>query len=94
MVLSAEARLLGAPLIDVFVMTRKENIGDFHTAKIGGLGVLGIFEIIAVRETLDGRGGLTTEDAGEETSDGVDHNQCWEFTAGEDVGAHGDLEVN
>ena len=57
MVLSAEARLLGAPLIDVFVMTRKENIAKNYSVlpkgfigiKEGGGSGLGEIEKLLIK---------------------------------------------
>ncbi len=49
-----------APLGDFGMVTREKDFGDFHTAEISGLGVLGIFDVVTVGETFDGGGGCAT----------------------------------
>ena len=61
----------GAPFGDFTMVAREENVGDFFTAKIVGLGVLGIFEGFAVGKTFDFGGSFAAEDAWEEADDGV-----------------------
>ena len=86
--------MLGAPSGDFAVVAREENLGDFQATEVGGLGVLGIFEVVAVGETLNEGGGFAAENAGEEASDAVDEDEGGEFAAGEDVVAEGNLMVD
>ena len=51
----------GAPLSDLAVVAREEDVGDFHATKVGGLGVLREFNIVAVAERFDGGRFGTTE---------------------------------
>ena len=41
--LGAEAGLLGAPGVDFGVVAGEEDLGDFLTAEVGWLSVLGVF---------------------------------------------------
>ena len=84
----------GAPFRDFAVVTREENVGDFHATEVGGLGVLGIFEVVAVRERLDKRGSFATQNARNEADDGVDQDEGGQFPAGQNVVSEGELVVN
>ena len=66
--------MLGAPFGDFAVIAREENVRDFHAAKIGGFGVLGIFEVVAIGKAFDFGGGFTTKDAWDKANDGIDNN--------------------
>ena len=88
------SRMGGAPGGDFAVVARQEDFGNLEAAEVGGLGVLGIFKIVAVREAFNGGRGGTAEDAGQETGDGVNDDEGGQFPAGEDVVAEGDGVVN
>ena len=83
-----------SPLGNFAVVAREEDVGDFQAAEVGGLGVLGVFEVIAVREGLDFGGGFAAEDAGDEAGDGIDNDEGGELAAGEDEAAEGDFVVD
>lgn len=76
------------------MVAREEDVGDFEAAEVGRLGVLGVFEVVAVGEAFDQGGGFATEDAGEEAGDTVDDDEGGEFAAGEDVIAERDFVVD
>ena len=64
-----------APSGDFAMVAGEEYIGDLEAAEVGGLGVLGVFEVVAVGKTLDGGRSGATKDAWEEASDGVDDDE-------------------
>ena len=63
-------------------------------AKVVGLGILGVFEIIAVTETFDFGGLFATKDTWDQADDGINNNQRREFAAGEDVVAERDFVIH
>ena len=57
--------MLSAPLSDFAMVTREQHLRYRHVAELSGLGILGIFEIIAIREAFDLGGSLPAKHAGE-----------------------------
>ena len=88
------SRMGGAPGGDFAVVARQEDFGNLEATEVGGLGVLGIFKIVAVREAFNGGRGGAAEDAGQETGDGVNNDEGGQLPTGEDVVAEGDGVVN
>ena len=83
-----------APLSDFAVVSREEDFGDFHAAKIGGLGVLGVFKIVAVAKAFNFGGSGAAEDAGDEADEAVNNAEGGKFATGENEVAEGDLVIN
>ena len=83
-----------APFGDVFVVAREKDIWHFHATKIGGFGVLGIFEVVTIRERLDGGASFTAENTGDETGDRVNDTESGQFPTGEDEVAKRDFVVD
>ena len=81
------------PFFYFAMVAGEKDVGDFETAEVGGFGVLGVFEVVAVGKTFDGGGLLAAEDAGNKADDGVDNNEGGEFATGENVVAEGNFVV-
>lgn len=85
--------LFPPPFFDFCVISAKQDVGDLHSAKVLGAGVLWVFECqrAGVAEGIIGGGVFVAEGAGQETDDGVDYYHSGQLAAGQDVIADRDL---
>lgn len=75
----------GAPFSDFTMVATEEDFGDLESSEVGGFGVLGSLEEASGAEGFFDGAEVVAQDAGEETDDGVDHDNGGDGTVGEDV---------
>ena len=66
--------LFGTPFSDSAMIAGEEDFWDGHTPKISRFGVLRIFKIVSIRETLDRSGSFPAKNAWQKARNTIDKN--------------------